>query len=156
MLVSKQMEGALSPSDASTDFISSHFPFSTWHRHREMDLDLHPPSSPRRLLTSLFSCDLTAAIAAQHFATCHRDEPGPSLAVTASLFDSLTLLFWGGARGGRIEIQHDKVESWSGARSVGFLCWFISTLPDFLPSLKKLFRLSFVPNIAKSGAVPPL
>lgn len=65
-------------------------PFSTWHRLWEMYLDLRPPSSPHRLLTSLFFCDLTAAIAAKHFATCHRDKPVPSLSV-ANCFASQAL-----------------------------------------------------------------
>lgn len=100
---------------------------------------MHPPSSPSGLLTSLFSCDLTAAIAAQHSATCHRDEPGPSLAVTALLFDSLTLLFWGGARGGRIEVQQHEEESLSSAGTVVFLCWLPGSFPcslSFFPALK--------------------
>lgn len=119
---------------------------------------MRPPSSPRGLLTSLFSCDSTAAIAAQHSATCHRDEPGPSLAVTALLFDFLTLFFWGGARQGRIEIQQHEEESLSSAGTAVFCpgCLVHFHAPSLSPQLLNIFRLSFVPNIAKSGAVPPL
>lgn len=55
-----------------------------------MDLDLRPPSFPRRLLTSLLFCALTAAIAPERCATCRGDEPGPSLAV-ANRFASRAL-----------------------------------------------------------------
>lgn len=62
--------------------------FSTWHRCWEMYLDLHPPSSPCGLLTSLFFWDLTAAIATKHRAACLGDHPSPCPPI------GICLAFW--------------------------------------------------------------
>lgn len=59
-------------------------------------------------------------MAAQHFATCRGDGPGPSLAVAALLFHFVTLLFFFVGEG-RIEIQQDEEEGWSSDGTVGFL-----------------------------------
>jgi len=91
-LENEQMEGALSPSDASADLISSRF--STWQRREEMYLDLRPPGSPRGLVTTL-AC--WRVLGTERFATWRRDEPGPSSAV-AKCFASQALL-GGGEQG---------------------------------------------------------
>lgn len=125
--------------------------FSTWHRHWEMYLDLRPPRSPRRLLTSLFFCDLTAAIATEHFATCRRDKPGPSLAV-ASCFVFRALPDGGERDGDKTGWWRELVQCW-GCWLFMLGAWFVSTLLVFFPSCGETFRLNFVPDIGKSRAV---
>lgn len=123
--------------------------FSTWHRHWEMYLDLRPPSSPRRLLTSLFFCDLTAAIATEHFATCRRDKPSPSLAV-ASCF-VFRALPDGGEQDG---INQDGEESWSSVGAVGFLCWVPGLFPcswSFFPAVGKHLGSTLFQILVKAG-----